>query len=60
VGRCKKNRKSLMKIPTHPCLAMEKMLKDFASENRKFEVCNFLAKSYLSIYLIKKKEMIVF
>jgi hypothetical protein len=49
VGRCKENRKSLMKIPTHPYLAMKKMLKDLASENRKFEVCKFFAKSYLSI-----------
>ena len=27
-GRCKENKKSLVKIPTHPCIAMENMLKD--------------------------------
>jgi hypothetical protein len=49
VGRCKRNRKSLVEIPTHPCIAMKKMLKDMAKRGSS----NFVKvlKSQLSLCL---------
>ena len=34
--------------PTHPCIAMKKMLKDLAYEKRKFKICKTFEKSALS------------
>jgi hypothetical protein len=51
VGRCKRNRKSLLEIPTHPSIAMKKMLKDLTFEKRKFKLCKCFEKS--ALYVIK-------
>ena len=50
VGRCKGNRKSLVEIPpTHPCIAMKKLLKDLAFEKRKYKLCKSSEKSTIYI-----------
>jgi hypothetical protein len=46
-----RHRKSLVDIPTHPCIAMRKELKDLATEKRKFKLCKFFEKSTLSLSL---------